>query len=261
MGILNVTPDSFFDGGRYLSEAAILEQAEKMLSEGADFLDVGGHSSRPGAADVPADEEGARVVTAISLIKKQFPDSIISVDTFRAQVAEAAVDAGASLINDIGGGNLDNKMFPTVARMKVPYILMHMKGDPRTMASLAQYDNLLKDIIDFFHKKIYELRNLEVKDIIIDPGFGFSKNIDQNFTLLNHLEKLSLTGRPVLVGLSRKSLIWKTLGVQPTDALNGTTALNTVALFKGADILRVHDVREAREVIKLFTSLQVNVSH
>ena len=260
MGILNITPDSFFDGGKYLSETAIVEQALKMLSEGADLIDVGGYSSRPGAEDISPGEEQDRVVKAVTLILKNFPDTIISVDTFRAAVAEAAVDSGASIINDIAGGALDHEMFPTVARLKVPYILMHMRGNPRNMSSQTHYDHLLKEVIDYFHKKIFALRNLDVKDIIVDPGFGFSKTIGQNFALLNDLEKFSVLGRPVLAGLSRKSLIWKTLNTEPGAALNGTTALNTIALLKGVDILRVHDVKEAREVIKLFTSLRVNVS-
>lgn len=260
MGVLNVTPDSFYDGGKYLSETDILHQAEKMLSEGADFLDIGGYSTRPGASDISAEEEQERIVKSISAVMRSFPGSIISVDTFRASVAEAAVDCGASMINDVSGGNLDADMFPAVARMKVPYILMHMKGNPRDMTSQTQYNNLIKDILDYFHQKIFALRNLGVKDIIIDPGFGFAKTIEQNFALLNNLEKFSLAGKPLLAGLSRKSLIWKTLGVRPADALNGTTSLNSVALMKGARILRVHDVKEAREVVKLFTSMQVNVT-
>lgn len=256
MGILNVTPDSFYDGGRFLTEASILEQTGKMLSEGADLIDVGGYSSRPGAADVPENEERERVVKTIASIVRNFPGTVISVDTFRSTVAEAAVDAGASMINDIAGGNLDPDMFHAVARLKVPYILVHMKGTPQNMSGQTQYDDLMKEMLDFFHHKIDRLRQLEVKDIIIDPGFGFSKTIEQNFHILRDLEKFSILGKPVLVGLSRKSMVWKTLGIEPTVALNGTTALNTIALLKGADILRVHDVREAREVVKLFTSLQ-----
>ncbi|MEX1240680.1 MAG: dihydropteroate synthase [Cyclobacteriaceae bacterium] len=256
MGILNVTPDSFYDGGRFLTEASILEQTEKMLSEGADFIDVGGYSSRPAAADIPEMEERERVVNAISIIVKNFPGAVISIDTFRSTVAEAAVDAGASMINDIAGGNLDPEMFQTVARLKVPYILMHMKGTPQNMSSQSQYDDLIKEMLDFFHQKIHLLRQFEVKDVIVDPGFGFAKTIEQNFNVLQDLEKFSILEKPVLVGLSRKSMVWKTLAIEPTGALNGTTALNTIALLKGADILRVHDVREAREVVKLFTSLQ-----
>jgi dihydropteroate synthase len=231
-----------------------------MLTEGADFIDVGGYSSRPGAADIGPEEEQQRTVKAISAILKRFRGTIISIDTFRSSVAEAAIDAGASMINDISGGNLDEKMFMMVARLKVPYVLMHMRGNPQTMSTQTQYDHLIKEVIDYFHRKIYALRQLDVTDVVIDPGFGFSKTIEQNFNLLQHLEKFSILGKPLLVGLSRKSLVWKTLGVKAEGALNGTTAVNTMALLKGADILRVHDVREAREVVKLFTSLQVNVN-
>jgi len=259
MGILNVTPDSFYDGGRFQTDASILEHAEKMISEGADIIDVGGYSSRPGAAEIPETEEKDRVVKAISAIAKHFPGTIISVDTFRSTVAEAAVEAGALMVNDVAGGNLDPQMFQTVARLNVPYILMHMRGNPQTMSSLTQYANLMKEMLDYFHEKIHSLRQFEIKDIIVDPGFGFSKTAEQNFSILQNLEKFSILGKPLLVGLSRKSMVWKTLGVQASEALNGTTSLNTMALLKGANILRVHDVREAREVIKLFTSLQHNV--
>ncbi|HET9487354.1 MAG TPA: dihydropteroate synthase [Chryseosolibacter sp.] len=259
MGILNVTPDSFYDGGRFVGEAAILKQTEKMLSEGVDFIDVGGYSSRPGAMDISVDEEKGRIVQAVSSIAKTFPGTIISIDTFRSAVAEAAVDSGALMINDIAGGSLDPEMFKTVSRLKVPYIVMHMKGNPQTMGSQTQYTDLIKELLDYFHQKIHRLRELEVKDIIIDPGFGFSKTVGQNFNILHDLEKFSIIGRPVLVGLSRKSMIWKTLEMEAAGALNGTTALNMLALLKGADILRVHDVREAREVIKLFTSVRDNV--
>jgi len=259
MGILNVTPDSFYDGGRFQTDASILEHTEKMISEGADIIDVGGYSSRPGAAEIPETEEKDRVVKAISAIAKHFPGTIISVDTFRSTVAEAAVEAGALMVNDVAGGNLDPQMFQTVARLNVPYILMHMRGNPQTMSSLTQYANLMKEMLDYFHEKIHSLRQFEIKDIIVDPGFGFSKTAEQNFSILQNLEKFSILGKPLLVGLSRKSMVWKTLGVQASEALNGTTSLNTMALLKGANILRVHDVREAREVIKLFTSLQHNV--
>jgi dihydropteroate synthase len=259
MGILNVTPDSFYDGGRYMSEGALIGQTEKMLTEGADFIDVGGYSSRPGASEIPEAEEKQRVVQSVSSILKRFPGTIISVDTFRSTVAEAAVGEGAQMINDISGGALDEAMFRTVARLKVPYILMHMKGNPQTMKDEAQYADIMKEVLDYFHRRIFALQQLEVTDIIIDPGFGFAKNIAQNFQLLGNLEKFSLLGKPMLVGLSRKSMIWKTLDIDATAGLNGTTALNTMALLKGADILRVHDVKEAREAVKLFTSLQGNV--
>ena len=260
MGVLNVTPDSFFDGGRYVTESSLLQHVEKMLSEGADFIDIGGYSSRPGATDVSAEEEKSRVVSAVSAVTKTFPGTIISVDTFRSEVAEAAIDVGALMINDISGGNLDPLMFTVLSRVKVPYIVMHMRGNPQNMKSQTQYTHLMKEVIDYFHEKIFSLQQLGVKDVIIDPGFGFAKTIAQNFEILQHLEKLSVLGRPVRVGLSRKSMIWKTLEVDPGGALNGTTALNTIALLKGANILRAHDVREAREVVKLFTALQANVS-
>ena len=256
MGVLNVTPDSFYDGGKFLTDASVLEHTEKMVSEGADFIDVGGYSSRPGAVDIPEAEERERVVKVIRSIVKNFPGIIISIDTFRSAVAEAAVDAGASMINDVAGGNLDPEMFGMVARLKVPYILMHMKGTPQNMSSQTNYDDLMKEILDFFHQKIHLLQQLDVKDIIVDPGFGFSKTIPQNFNILRALDKFSILGRPLLVGLSRKSMVWKTLALEPTAALNGTTVLNTIALLNGANILRVHDVREAREVVKLLTSLQ-----
>jgi dihydropteroate synthase len=209
MGILNVTPDSFYDGGRFLTEESILRHAEKMLEDGADFIDVGGYSSRPGAADITAKEEQERSVKAIAAILKRFPGTIISVDTFRSTVAEAAIDAGGSMINDISGGNLDEKMFEMVAHLKVPYIVMHMRGTPQNMSKQTEYNHLIKEMIAYFHQKIYALRQLEVSDIVIDPGFGFSKTIEQNFDILNHLEKFSIVGRPLLVGLSRKSMVWK----------------------------------------------------
>lgn len=261
MGILNVTPDSFYDGGRHQSETDIIAQADKMLQEGADFIDVGGYSSRPGAEEISVAEEIRRTVPTISTILKNFPGTIISVDTFRSEVAKAAVEVGASMVNDIAGGGLDPEMFKTVSLLKVPYIVMHMRGNPQNMNSQTQYDHVIKDMIEYFHKKMEALRRLEVKDVIIDPGFGFSKTTAQNFGILQNLEKFSILGKPLLVGLSRKSMIWKTLEVKAADALNGTTALNMVALLKGADILRVHDVREAREGIKLFTSLQADVGY
>lgn len=251
MGVLNVTPDSFYDGGRYNDEKAILEQAGKMLDEGATFIDVGAYSSRPGAKDIPVQDELNRAIGAIKLILKKFPGTIISIDTFRSTVAKAAIGEGASLINDISGGELDPEMLETVAKLHVPYILMHMRGSPQNMSKLSTYDNLLKEVVDYFHAKIHVLHQLGVTDIIIDPGFGFAKGIEQNFELLNNMEYLHILGKPVLVGLSRKSMIWKTLEVEPDEALNGTTILNTIALMKGANILRVHDVKEAIETVKL----------
>lgn len=252
MGILNVTPDSFYVGSRIAGEKALLSQAEQMLAEGADLLDIGGYSSRPGAEDVSPPDELERVVTAVLAVIKHFPDARISVDTFRASVAEAAVDAGACLVNDISGGELDENMFETVARLQVPYILMHMKGTPKTMATLNQYHDLPKEIIDYFAARLNKLRQKGVKDIVVDPGFGFAKNIRQNFLLLQNLQLLKALDVPFLVGVSRKSLIWKSLGSTPEEAGNGTTVLNTLALENGASILRVHDVRPAVEAIKLW---------
>lgn len=256
MGILNITPDSFHDGGLYQDEKSIVGHVQKMLDEGANIIDVGGHSTRPGAQDVSEAEELKRVSDAIRTIVKVFPDAILSVDTFRSSVARSAVDAGASLINDISGGELDEEMFDTVAALRVPYILMHFRGTPQTMTQLTQYDNLLKDVTDYFHQKLYRLHRLGVKDIIIDPGFGFAKTVEQNFELLNKLDYLQILGKPLLVGLSRKSMIWQTLETDSEGALNGSTALHTLALTKGASILRVHDVKEAVECIRLIGKLQ-----
>ncbi len=251
MGILNITPDSFFDGGKFIEETQILKQIEKMLKEGATFIDIGGYSSRPGAKDISEEEEKSRVLPAVEVALKKFPDCIISVDTFRSTIAKLAVEAGAGLINDISGGSLDKKMPEVVASLNVPYILMHMQGTPQSMTSQTNYENLLKEMINYFHQKIYAFQALGIKDIIIDPGFGFAKTIDQNFELLKKLDYLKVLEKPMLVGLSRKSTIWKTLSIKPEEALNGTTALHTVALLKGAGILRVHDVKEAMEVVKL----------
>ncbi len=253
MGILNVTPDSFYDGARYGTDTEILHQTEKMLQEGATFIDVGGYSSRPGAKDIHIDEERKRSVNAIQLIIKKFPTVNITIDTFRSEVARAAIEAGALGVNDISGGSLDAQMFETIAQLKIPYIMMHMRGDPRNMNSLTEYKHLLKEVTDYFHHKIAILQALGVKDIIIDPGFGFAKTREQNFELLQHLDYLKILGKPILAGLSRKSMIWKTLDIKPQDALSGTIALNTIALLKGAGILRVHDVKPAIEVITLLS--------
>lgn len=254
MGILNVTPDSFFDGGKHQDEKNILSHTEKMLSEGADMIDVGGYSSRPGAVDIPVSEELSRVIPVIKNIAWQFPSAVISIDTFRPEVAERAVGEGAGIVNDISGGEPDEKMFHTVAKLKVPYIMMHMRGNPRNMASLTQYDDVVKEVLDYFEKKVFKLHQLGVKDIVVDPGFGFAKTPEQSFTLLQNLNLFSMLGQPILAGLSRKSMIWKTLGSNPENALNGSTVLNTVALMKGASILRVHDVKEAAECVRLLGS-------
>lgn len=255
MGVMNVTPDSFYQGSRFDSEEAILKQTEKMLHDGATFVDVGGYSSRPGAKEITSSEEIRRISSAIQLIVKNFPGAIISIDTFRAEVAHVAIQEGASMINDISGGTLDTEMFALAAKAQVPYVLMHMRGDPKTMTGLSQYDNVVKEVTDYFHDRIHQLQTLGVKDIVVDPGFGFAKNIEQNFKLLQSLDYLRILGKVILVGVSRKSMIWKTLSTTPDEALNGTTCLNTIAVLKGANILRVHDVKEAAEVCKLISSI------
>lgn len=257
MGILNITPDSFYPGSRYNTEDEILNAAGRMLDEGADILDVGGYSSRPGASYVSEDEEQRRVIGTIKLLLREFPGTIISVDTFRSEIAlEAVLQAGALVINDISGGEADGKMFSAVVRLNVPYIMMHMKGEPSTMQKNPVYDDIVADILKYFSEKIYRLRSSGVKDIIIDPGFGFGKNTDHNFELLKRLEDFQVTGLPLMVGISRKSMVWKTLGLTADEALNGTTALNAVALNKGADILRVHDVKEAVQTVRLMSKLK-----
>lgn len=258
MGILNVTPDSFFDGGQYLSTDAVLIQVEKMLQNGAAFIDVGGYSTRPGAEVVTPEEEIKRVVPAIRRIMKAFPDALISIDTFRSEVARAAVEEGACMINDVTGGDADAQMFATAGALRVPYILMHMRGTPQTMNQLTDYEDLLKDIASYFQQKIVALQQHGVKDVILDPGIGFAKTVQQNFQLLQQLEYFRIFSQPKLIGVSRKSLIWKTLKITPEEALNGTSVLNTVALLKGASILRVHDVKEAVETIKLIQSLRMH---
>jgi dihydropteroate synthase len=252
MGVLNVTPDSFYDGGKYTDEKAVLAQAEKMISEGAAIIDVGGMSTRPKAERISEEEEIKRIIPVIKSIKKHFTSAIISIDTFRSNVAKVAVDAGATIINDVSGGNLDKKMFETVAKLHLPYIMMHMQGTPETMQENPVYRNVTLDIIDFFKQKITQLESLGVTDIIIDPGFGFGKTPKHNFQLLKSLGDLRLFDRPILAGLSRKTgMIKLAVGIKPADALNATTVLNTIALLNGASLLRVHDVKEAIEVVKL----------
>jgi dihydropteroate synthase len=251
MGIINVTPDSFYAGSRQIDLRSILKQVEKMLAEGATFLDVGGYSSRPGAEDISMEEESQRVLPAIQAVIKEFPRAFVSVDTFRSSIAQQAVDVGACMVNDISGGELDNQMFSTIAELQVPYVLMHMRGTPQTMTQHTDYEDLIKDIMDYFHPKVYQLRLMGVKDCIVDVGFGFSKTVEQNFTLLNALDYFKMLEKPLLVGLSRKSMIWRTLKTDAEHALNGTTTLHTIALIKGASILRVHDVKEAVETIEL----------
>ena len=252
MGVLNITPDSFYTGSRFMEENAIIAAAGKMLEDGADFLDVGGYSSRPGAEDIPPAEEKKRVLKAVKIISGEFPGAIISVDTFRADIArEAVLGCGARMINDISGGESDPEMFPLIEEINVPYVMMHMRGNPRTMQDNTIYDDVVADILKWFGEKIVRLQSAGVKDIIIDPGFGFSKTIKDNFELLNRLKNFSIAGLPVMVGISRKSMIWRTLEITPDESLNGTSVLNTVALMNGADILRVHDVKEAVETVRL----------
>ncbi len=255
MGIINITPDSFYSGSRSNTEKEILRNAEEMLKEGTTFLDLGAYSSRPGADNIPIEEELKRMIPAIELILKEFPEATLSIDTFRSEVAEKSINAGAAMINDISGGILDKKMLPVIAKYQVPYIMMHMKGTPQTMKDLNQYDDLTADILFYFSERIRAARDLGINDLIIDPGFGFAKNIQQNFELLSKLELFKNLKLPLLIGLSRKSMIWKHLNTSANEALNGTTVLNTIALQKGANILRVHDVKEAVECIKLTSEL------
>ncbi len=257
MGILNVTPDSFYVGSRTETEMAILKRAEELLAEGATILDVGGYSSRPGAEEVTPAEEWERLHYALGALRREYPDAILSVDTFRAEVAARCVEEhGVNLINDISGGTLDDEMFATVARLNVPYVLMHMRGTPQTMQQCTDYVHPVQEVAKALAEKINHLRALGVKDIIADPGFGFGKTTAQNFELLKHLDVLHLLEVPLLVGVSRKSMIYKTLDCTPTEALNGTTAVHTIALLKGASILRVHDVKAAAECIALVQKMQ-----
>jgi dihydropteroate synthase len=252
MGILNITPDSFYKGSRVTDEKEILRIAKGMIEDGADILDIGGYSSRPGAAKVSPEEEKGRVLKAIRLIHSEFPDAILSIDTFRPEIAyEAVTSCGAGIINDISGGEADKNMFSVVQDLNVPYIMMHMKGMPENMQNNPVYDDVVTDILKWFGNKIVRLQSAGVKDIILDPGFGFGKTIKHNFDMLDRLGDFSVAGLPLLVGVSRKTMIWKTLDIDPDEALNGTTVLNTIALMKGADILRVHDVREAVQAVRL----------
>lgn len=260
MGIINITPDSFYAGSRKQSVEDATKQAGQMLNDGADFLDLGGYSSRPGAEDIPVNEEIDRLLPVVEAIVNQFPDAVLSVDTFRAKVAEAAIKAGAHIINDISGGQLDENMFATVARLRVPYILMHMKGNPKTMNSLAHYDDVFVEVFDYFVDRYHQLKQLGVHDVIIDPGFGFAKKPEHGYLLMNRLQEFERLGLPVLVGVSRKKMIQHTLGVDAIDALNGTTALNAIALTKGANILRVHDVKEAIEAVKIWEVVNDSVN-
>ncbi len=256
MGILNLTPDSFYDGGLYNNTDRALAQTEKMLLEGATFIDVGGASSKPGAVEVSADEELARVLPVIEKIHIKFPDTLISIDTYRSDVAQQAVAAGAAMVNDISGGNLDAKMLKTVGALGVPFVAMHMQGKPQNMQDKPSYDNILTDIRSFFAAKIDAAHKAGIHDIIIDPGFGFGKTLEHNYALLKHLSSIQMDGVPMLIGVSRKSMIYKLLQIEVAEAGNGTSVLNSVALQQGAQILRVHDVKEAHQAVQLIEKLK-----
>ena len=255
MAILNVTPDSFFDGGKFNTEIKVLKQVEKFINEGADIIDIGGYSSRPGAQNISIETELKRVISNIKLIRKEFPEIFISIDTFRSEVARESYFSGADIINDISGGNLDTEMLKTVGELGAPFILMHMRGNPQNMSLKTNYKNITQDILDYLSNGIELAKENGINDIIIDPGFGFAKNIKQNFTLLNNLKDFKVLNYPILVGISRKSMIYKTLNINVQEALNGTTVLHTVALLKGANIIRTHDVKELMECIKLIDEL------
>ena len=257
MGILNVTPDSFYAGSRSRTEAEIAARACQILDEGASIIDIGAYSSRPNAEHISPEEEMQRLRTGLEILNRNHPDAIISVDTFRAEVARQCVEEyGAAIINDISAGEMDAQMFPTVARLNVPYIMMHMQGTPQNMQKEPHYENLLKEVFMYFARKVRQLRDLGMKDIILDPGFGFGKTLEHNYELMAHLEEFGIFELPLLVGVSRKSMIYRLFGATPQEALNGTTVLDTVALMKGADILRVHDVREAVEAVRLIEKLK-----
>ncbi|TLF45625.1 dihydropteroate synthase [Maribacter aurantiacus] len=255
MGILNLTPDSFYDGGKYKNERDILEQVEKMLSWGATFIDLGAYSTRPGADEISTDEELKRLLPVLELVLSKFPDALVSIDTFKSKVAEEALELGAALINDISAGLLDEAMMEVIAEYHVPYIMMHMRGNPKTMQEQIFYEDLLQEIMFYFSERLSVARSKGIIDVIIDPGFGFSKTLEQNYELLKNLDLLTMADRPILAGLSRKSMIYKLLGTDAQHALNGTTALNMLALEKRASILRVHDVAEAMECIKIYRQL------
>lgn len=257
MGILNLTPDSFYDGGRNNNLYDALKKTEQLLSEGADLIDIGAYSSRPGAEHISEETESDRLMPVLRAIVSEFPDAVLSVDTFRSGIARTAVNEGAGIINDISAGSMDVEMFQTIAKLGVPYIMMHMKGTPQTMASQNDYEDITTEVCQYFASRIQKLRNLGVNDLIVDPGFGFAKNLEQNYELLANLEHLKSTGHPVLAALSRKSMIYRLLETDAEHALNGTTAANTIALIKGANILRVHDVKAAAEVVKIVNQMNI----
>ena len=256
MGILNITPDSFYDGGKYKNESEILHQVEKMLFEGATFIDVGAYSSRPGAQHIPEEEELKRIIPVLTLLMKHFPEIIISVDTFRSKVANETVQVGAAMINDISGGKMDKKMFETVAHLQVPYIVMHMLGTPQNMQKNPVYKDVIQEIISFFAEQIFKLHQLKLNDVIIDVGFGFGKTSVHNFEILKNLSLFKNLDAPILAGISRKSMLYKTLDISAQEALNATTSANTIALLNGANILRVHDVKEAIEAVKIVAQVR-----
>ncbi len=257
MGILNLTFDSFYDGGKHKSTDDVFTHVSQMLEEGADIIDIGAVSTKPGAKEITTVEEKNKLIPILKVIKKEYPNAIISIDTYRSEVAKAAVDCGAHIINDISAGSFDKEMFKTISELQVPYIIMHIQGTPMNMQKNPVYNNVVKEVVYYLSKKVEELKRLGVNDIIIDPGFGFGKTVEHNYELLNNLEYFKIFELPLLVGFSRKSMINKVLNTTPSDALNGTTVLNTIALMKGANILRVHDVKEAVETIKIVEKLNI----
>ena len=257
MGILNVTPNSFYDGGKYKNESEILSQVEKMLIDGASFIDIGAYSSKPNAEFVSEQEEIIRIAPVVDLVLKHFPDTMLSIDTFRSEVAKIALESGAAIINDISAGMLDDKMLETIGKYNVPYIMMHMRGNPQTMQTLTNYEDILKEMLFYFSERVAKARTFGINDLILDPGFGFAKAIDQNYEVFQKMELFKILELPLLVGISRKSMIYKSLDIAIGDAINGTTVLNTLALTKGANIIRVHDVKEAVECVTLFNKINL----
>ena len=258
MGILNLTPDSFFDGGQYIDTDSILKRAKQIVEEGADIIDLGAYSTRPGAEDIDVEEEWRRMQSALACIRKELPNTILSIDTFRSELVKRAINEfGACIVNDISGGTLDDKMFETIAELQVPYIMMHIKGTPQSMQTQTDYKDLMGELLEFFKDRVKQLNDLGAKDIIIDPGFGFAKTLDQNYEIMAKLEGFKSLNVALLIGVSRKSMIYKLLGGEAKDSLNGTTALNMVALMGGANILRVHDVKEAVECVNLYNKMQI----
>ena len=257
MGILNVTPNSFYDGGKYKNETEILSQVEKMLADGASFIDIGAYSSKPNAEFVSEQEEIIRIAPVVDLVLKHFPDTMLSIDTFRSEVAKIAIESGAAIINDISAGMLDDKMLETIGKYNVPYIMMHMRGNSQTMQTLTNYEDIVKEMLFYFSERVAKARTFGINDLILDPGFGFAKTIDQNYEVFQKMELFKILELPLLVGISRKSMIYKSLDIAIGDAMNGTTVLNTLALVKGANIIRVHDVKEAVECVTLFNKINL----